>query len=201
MPGKYGRSRGKQDLIAQAEGPSGSAVGLATEAIVPTHLLDGGEVVHFAIKPSPWFVLLVSLRWVVVAAFIACIAGTDVVTAAYRPYAFKVAIALAGARLVWATLEWVSRLYVLTNRRVMSIRGVFSIEMFECALNRIQNTYLTLAAVERIVRVGTVSFQTAAAGGGTGGTGAWQIIAKPLEVHEKLRDAINRAQNRGNDGV
>jgi len=190
--------RGKKAVVAHVEGSGNQAVGLAVKEILPAHLLDGGEVVHFAIKPSAWFVLLVSLRWMAVALFLASLAGADLIAPAYRVYVLNVAILVAGTRLGWATIEWVSRLYVLTNRRVMSIRGVFKVQMFECTLERIQNTYLTLGLSERLVRVGTVTFQTAA---GEGGTGSWQSVARPLEVLEKLREAIDRAQNRGGNCV
>ena len=187
----------KRNIVAHAEGSTGTAVRLPVEAMVPSHLLDGGEVVHFAIKPSPWFVLLSSLRWVTAMVLVAGLGMTEVVTPSYRTYVLQMAILFAGARLGWAMLEWVSRLYVLTNRRVMSIRGVFRVEMFECTLDRIQNTGLTLSLSERTVRVGTIAIQTAAAGSG-GGTGFWRMVARPLEVHEKLREAIRRALNRGN---
>lgn len=187
-------------LAAHAEGPTSGAVGLHVRDMVPAHLLDGGEIVHFAIKPSPWFVLLVSLRWLAVAALLVVLAGWEWFPSGYRWYAYQLATAVAGARLAWAILEWVSRLYVLTNRRVMRIRGVFNVELFECSLGRLQNTYATFSLLERITRVGTITFQTAAAGG-PGGTASWRIVSRPLEVHEKLREAIRRDANRGNNGV
>jgi len=179
---------------AQSEESAPGAVRLTSESVVPPHLLDGGEIVHFAIKPAPWFIVLVSLRWIVAAAMIACLAWADVVAPHYRVSALQAAVLIAAARLGWAAMEWVSRLYVLTNRRVMSIRGVTKVEVFECALDRIQNTYVTLPLLERLARVGTVTFQTAAASSGVGGTGAWRIVAKPLEVHEQLLAAIHRAR-------
>jgi uncharacterized membrane protein YdbT with pleckstrin-like domain len=111
----------------------------------------------------------------------------------------RLAVVVAGARLAWAILEWVSRLYVLTNHRVMRIRGVFYVELFECALSRLQNTYATFSPLERLSRTGTITFQTAA--GGPGGTASWRIVSRPLEVHEKLREAIRREQNRGKNGL
>ena len=176
---------------AQSEETVPGAVGLTSETVVPPHLLDGGEIVHFAIKPAPWFIVLVSLRWIVAAAMIACLAWADVVAPDHRVSALQAAVLIAAARLGWAAMEWVSRLYVLTNRRVMSIRGVTKVEIFECMLDRIQNTYVTLV---RLGRVGTLTFQTAAASGGVGGTGTWRIVAKPLEVHEQLLAAIHRAR-------
>jgi uncharacterized membrane protein YdbT with pleckstrin-like domain len=180
-----------------SEGPSGGAVGLSVPLAVPTHLLDGGEVVILAIKPSAWFVLLVSLRWLVLGVIVAIVAGAEFVPVAYQWYLLQAAIWLTAARLGWATLEWVSRLYVLTDRRVMRIQGVFEADLFECALIRIQSTTATFSPGERILRVGTIRFETAGESGGA----SWRVVAKPLEVHRKLREAIRRAQNRGHNGV
>lgn len=187
-------------LAANAGGRSGGAA-LAMEQVIPAHLLDGGEIVYFAIKPSPWFVLLVSLRWVVFGLFLAALTLVEVVPLPNqaRWYLYQLGFWLAAGRLGWALLEWVSRLYVLTNRKAMRIRGVFSVEVFSCSLDRIQNTYVTMSATERLARTGTVTFQTAA--GGASGTASWRIVARPLEIHEKLREAIGRAQNRGNHAL
>lgn len=188
-------------LAAHAEGPTSGAVGLPVRDAVPAHLLNGGEIVHFAIKPSPWFVVLVSLRWLAVAIVLAVLASRDVMPYGYRWYLYQLAAAVAGARLAWAILEWVSRLYVLTNRRVMRIRGVFNVELFECQLSKLQNTFATFSLPERITRAGTITFQTAAAGGGGGGTASWRVVSRPLEIHERLREAIRRDQNRFSNSV
>ncbi len=186
---------------AQAESPGTGVIKLPVSELVPAHLLDGGEVVHFALKPSPWFVVLVSLRWLLVAIVLVLVSIQDFFPQRYCGSMCQVAAGVAGVRLAWAILEWVSRLYVLTNRRVMRIRGVFNVELFECALDRLQNTYCTFSLPERLTRVGTITLQTAAAGGGPGGTASWRIVSRPLEVHEQLRDAIRRAQNRGSNGL
>lgn len=191
----------RTDLAAHAEGPTSRAVELHVRDMLPAHLLDGGEIVHFAVKPSPWFVALVSLRWLAVALLLAILASRDLFPSGYRWYAYQFAAAIAGARLAWAILEWVSRLYVLTNRRVMRIRGVFNVELFECALSRLQNTYATFSLPERVTRTGSITFQTAAGGGGAGGTASWRIISRPLEIHEQLREAIRRDANRSNNGL
>ncbi|MBN2559805.1 MAG: PH domain-containing protein [Phycisphaerae bacterium] len=189
------------EQVHWSEGPSGGVVGLAVPEVVPAHLLDGGEVVHFAIKPSPWFVLLVSLKWVALGIALVLLAGGEFVPPSSRWYVYQVAMWLTGARLAWATLEWVSRLYVLTNRRVIRIRGVFNVDLYECALDRIQSTSATLALPERCLRVGTITFQTAGGGGGLAGAASWRIVSRPLEIHEQLREAIRRAQNRGANGL
>lgn len=188
--------RQHREAAAQAEGHGGAALGLPVREIVPAHLLDGGEVVHFAIKPSPWYVPLVSLRWMAAGILLAVLANAEFMPVSSRWYLYQTAVWLVAARLVWATLEWVSRLYVLTNRRVLRLRGVFTVDFFECSLDRIQNTGILLSLPERLVHAGTISFQTA-----SGQTASWRIVPKPLELHEQLLKAIQKAQNRGNHGA
>jgi uncharacterized membrane protein YdbT with pleckstrin-like domain len=180
-------------MVVQAEG---GAV-LASLEVVPAHLLDGGEVVHFAIKPSRWFVLLISLRWVLAGIALMVVSYSAWVPQQSHWYLYQSGWCIAALRLGWAMLEWVSRLYVLTNRRVMRLRGVFNVELFECSLGRIQNTYLTASLSERLTGTGTITVETAS----TAGSSAWLMVSRPLEVHEKLREAILRAQNRGGNGL
>ncbi len=173
---------------------SGEAKPLSAVDLLPAHLLDGGEIVLFAIKPSLWFILFASARWltclvavILLAPWLAkAMGGLD------SALVVKAAIVMAMARVGFAVMEWASRLYVLTNRRVMRVRGIFNINLFECSLLRIENTYVTLAWYERLFGLGTISFATA-------GTGpyevSWANVAHPLEVHEQVRAAIHRARN------
>ena len=111
------------------------------------------------------------------------------------PTVVQGAVALGAARVGFALLQWVARLYVLTNRRVLRLMGILNIDLFECPLTKIQNTYLTLAWYERLTGLGTIAFATA----GTGGIEAsWAYVNHPLEVHERIRSAIHRAQRPGN---
>jgi hypothetical protein len=178
-----------------AEGPSGGAVRISVAGTVPAQLLNGDELILLALKPSPWFVLLVSLRWVGLGILLVLVADRDFIPLRYQWYLRQAGVWLAAIRLAWAMLEWVSRQYVLTNRRVMRLRGVFEVDLFEASLMRIQSTVATFTLSERIFRVGTIRFETA------GGGATWQIVAKPVEVHQKLCEAIRRAQNRGSNGV
>lgn len=179
-------------VAAQSEGGT-SAMQMLSEQVVPAYMLDGGEVVILAIKPSPWMVPLISARALAFSAVMILLAETAAM-ATYQWYLYQVAVWLAAARLIWAVLQWVSRLYVLTNRRMMRFRGVFNVELFECPLVRIQNTTLTLSLWERLVRIGSIRFETAA----EGGRASWRMIARPLEVHERIREAISRARSGGN---
>ncbi len=190
-------------VVANAQGRAGGAMGLAVEQVVPAHLLGGDEEVHFAIKPSPWFAVLVSLKWVITGLILALLAASRAlpIQSSYQWYLYQIGFGIAGVRLAWGMLEWVSRLYILTNRRVMRIRGVFNVEVFECPLDRIQNTELRFSVPERLTRIGTIHFQTAGGAPGLRGGAAWRMVSRPLEVHEKLREAIHRARNRGQHGL
>ncbi len=186
---------GDRRVSAQIEGPQGGILALPVEHIVPAHLLDGGEIVILAIKPSLWFVPLTSARWILLGIVFVAAANISWVTPHVAGYLRMAGYLGVASRLGWAMLQWVSRLYVLTNRRVMRLRGVFNVELFQCELSRIQSLVLTASLPERLVRSGTIVIQTAGALGSVGGSAAWRIVARPLEVHQKLNDAIRRAGN------
>jgi uncharacterized membrane protein YdbT with pleckstrin-like domain len=189
----------KPVCTTESQGVGVEQESLATVDMVPAHLLDGDEIVIFAVKPSLWFIVFMSFRWIVAAILVICLADW---IARYLPILgtrmiVQGALALAAARMGFAMLQWVSRLYVLTNRRVMRLSGILNIDLFECPLTKIQNTYLTLAWYERLTGLGTISFATA----GTGGVEAsWTNVNNPLELHERVRSAIHRAQ-RPNNGL
>lgn len=185
-------------IVAQVEGPPvGAVIALPVEHLVPAHLLDGGEIVILAIKPSLWFVPLTSARWLILSVVLFAAANISWLSPHVAGYLRLIGYLGCAGRLGWAMLQWVSRLYVLTNRRVMRLRGVFNVELFQCELTRVQSVVLSASLPERLVRSGTILIQTAGALGSASGTAAWRIVARPLEVHQKLSEAIRRAGNRG----
>ena len=187
------------------QAPCGQTPGAGADAqpiaamndLLPANLLDGDEIVILAMKPSLWFVLFVSFRWILAMALVLFLVGKwgQQFPLLDRPMVLQGAVALAAARLGFALLQWVSRLYVLTNRRILRLMGILNIDLFECQLTRIQNTYLTMTWYERLARLGSISFATA----GTGGIEAsWWHVNHPLEVHERIRAAIHRARGPAN---
>lgn len=166
--------------------------------LVPAEILDGGEIIILALKPSLWYVAIKSARWIVGLVLTLLVlhwlgAGALPIKKAVIAQA---AVVLTGARLGLALLQWVSRLYILTNRRIIRLTGIFNVDLFECQLAKIQSTFLTMAWYERILKIGTISFATAANGIGCD----WTHVNNPLELHERVRAAIHRAQ-RPNNGI
>ena len=195
--GAGSRGRLVHPPYTEAQGAQRDAITAAD--LLPAHLLGGDEIVILAIKPSLWFVVFKSARWLVAMGVVIALAGWLGRAFPHLSAALIVqgAIVVAAVRTGFAVLQWVSRLYVLTNLRIMRLKGILNIDLFECPLTKIQNTYLTLSWYERLTGLGTISFATA----GTGGIEAsWTHVNDPLELHERVRSAIHRAQ-RPNNGI
>ncbi|NLF31955.1 MAG: PH domain-containing protein [Planctomycetes bacterium] len=161
--------------------------------VVPARLIQEGEEIVLALKPSGLFILLISAPFTIAVIVLAVGAYLiDSIGLAQLPLQSLALVCLAAIalRLVVAFLQWVSRIYVLTNRRILRVRGVLNIDVFECALHRIQHTSLVLPLSERIFAIGTLVFATA---GTALPEAAWVMIARPSEVHEIVVEYIRRA--------
>lgn len=179
---------------AGADSTTGDADSHAARAaaMLPAELLQSGEIVVLLLKPSAWFILLMSLRFLtlvfILTAFALWLDNTGVITER-RQDILSLAVLASAIRLFWQFLEWMGRTYVLTDRRVIRVAGVVRIRLFECALNKIQHTHLTFSLRERLFGLGTISFATA----GTAGLEAyWIMISKPLETHQIVVRTIDR---------
>ncbi len=160
--------------------------------MLPDDLLAADEQVIFVIKPSLWLVLFFSFRVIVIAMLIvAGVLGLSQLMAPgpYGRYIIQLCALAILMRVGFAFLQWLSRNYVLTDRRVIRIQGVFSITIFQCALSRIQNTFLDMTFYERLFGLGSISFATA----GSGSVEAtWQHIKQPLDVHRRLLEVMKK---------
>ena len=63
--------------------------------------------------------------------------------------------------LVWGLIRRISTTYTITNRRLTIRAGLLSREMHETRLERVQNVNSRQRPLERLLRVGTVDFDTA----------------------------------------
>ncbi len=155
-------------------------------------LLGDGEIVLLELKPSLWFVPLVSAP---VAGFglLLVLAGKLSWMEHHMPEAGRVLVLVGGfmiaLRIVWAILQWLARVYILTDRRVLRQKGVLNRNIFECRLDRIQNTFVEYTIVQRALGVGTIHFATA---GTRQVEAAWQHIAHTDEVHREVQRALSR---------
>ncbi|WP_428386737.1 PH domain-containing protein [Mucisphaera sp.] len=161
-------------------------------AMIPAELLQAGEIIILFLKPSLWFILLNRLS--TLAAILA------ITTAAYltnqqfnnpiRPRdLLLLAIATIGMTLFWAFFEWLSRVYILTDQRIITLSGVIRVYVFQTRLEKIQHTRLIFSLRERLFALGTLTFATS---GSAFEETAWPMVSQPLEVHQQVLHTLNR---------
>ncbi|MEQ9455661.1 MAG: PH domain-containing protein [Phycisphaeraceae bacterium] len=161
-------------------------------AVIPPELIQSGEIIILLLKPSPWFIPLSQLRHLTTLALIT--AGCWYANEAFgTPLRSRdivlLGIAAIGLTLFWAFFEWLSRIYIITDRRVITLSGVLRIVVFQAPLERIQHTTLVFSIRERLFGLGSLLFATA-------GTGfdetLWHMIPNPLEVHRQVLNILHR---------
>ena len=189
--------------------PSADPANLALPA-VPTaeRLLHDGELIILAVKPSPWSILLNSGPVLILSGLVAAAGwfGRNTLAAVLPGQAVALACAAAALlRLLVAGLQWTGRLYLLTNLRVMRIRGVLRADVVQCPLRRILAVAVAAGRTERFLGVGNLCFRTdrtsaaPPSGAAPGGLHeapdiSWTQIARPAEVQRMVEDAIGRAR-------
>jgi hypothetical protein len=185
---------------AEAHGSAGAAAVPASSRASSSlaailHLLQDGEVIQLILKPSLWFILLSTLRFA--AAVLILMISAKLLdlhlpgpNLAYQ----ELGIFVLGGRLMWAVLQWMGRWYVLTDMRIVRLAGVFSTDVFDCPLRKVARTRVLRSMRERLTRLGTIEIVP---GDESAPAGYWMTIARPLEVHEQIVAAINRAKQPG----
>jgi len=166
--------------------------------LLASHILRDGEMVLLILRPSLWFILLSSLRFVA-AALVLIFAVRFVGASSMSSHSavrslVELGVSAISARLMWATLQWMSRLYILTDLRVLSVSGVFTVDIFDCPLRKIARTRVIRSWPERLVSVGSIEIIPQ---DDSLPFGLWQTIAQPSIVHEQMVATINRAKQGG----
>ena len=92
-------------------------------------------------------------------------------------------------RLGWQALEWYSRVYILTDRRIIRRMGVLRVAVFETQLKNIQHTSVFRSVRERTLRLGSIGFATA---GSDLFEAYWVMIERPFQVHRVVVRAIEK---------
>lgn len=170
-----------------------SSTAVAEEQLsITDQILDGGEVVLLAIKPSLWFVFFDAARWMILGVTLLVVSALSSAQLAgmSRQTVGQLAGAIIIGRLGAAFLRWVSRFYILTNRRVMRVRGVFKVDILSCPLLSIRRTEVTAGPHEKVTRLGTILFASEDV---PCDDFHWFQINKVEEVHARVRRAIDRA--------
>jgi len=186
------RSSAVYSAAAASESPPRAQELPAEWSALPGGVIDGGEIVLMAIKPSMWRPLFDSMPWLITVGVFAVgilILRTPLLGMSVSMSA-QVVLAIGFLRVAFAIVRWIATWYVLTNRRIMDVRGARAPRITSFALIEIRNTYLNATAPERLVRIGTITFVSKHA---DGQPHFWESVARPEEVHAKIRRAIENA--------
>jgi len=175
--------------------PSGdSAAGRAVPpaivaGVLPPAMLHEDEIILLLVKPSLWFIVLSSLRFILITV-VAAVLAVRLLPEQTNQIAVSATLVVLG-RLVWALLVWTSHIYLLTNQRILTIKGVVNVTIYQAHLRKIQRTVLYKPLLERLFGLGTLGFATAAT---TTFDSTWIMIPRPLQTQEQIVAAVQKLQ-------
>ena len=172
--------------------PNGDPLAVRAATMLPEQLLQPGEIIVLLLKPHPLFIFLAPLQTYTMLLLVT-IVGV-LIARETQEYDAAQNIALIGgvviaARLFWQFLEWLSRVYVITDQRVVTLGGVLRVRVFEAPLTSITHSELHFSLRERVFALGTLSFYTA---GSAVAEAFWLMVANPLDVHAKVVETLKR---------
>jgi uncharacterized membrane protein YdbT with pleckstrin-like domain len=86
-----------------------------------------------------------------------------VTTSVLPPYGIGAALLLLipAARFVYQFIHWVSREYIVTNRRVIQVDGVINKNVIDSSLEKVNDVRLTQSVLGRLLNYGDVEILTA----------------------------------------
>lgn len=181
------------DAVAAEAPPLAEAAPAITTKSRPSVALRDDEIIQISIRPSPWFVLLASFWWLVGVGLLE-LGLTLLVRGQFNLQVALVSQALfavAAFRVGIATLQWAARTYILTNRRIMRIKGVFNVHVAECPLARISAVHVYATWYQHLLNIGTI--RTTPADEHLAPV-SWTHIASAGDFHDMLVRAIRKAQ-------
>ncbi len=170
--------------------PAPAATSLAT--LLTRHILRDGELVLLIAKPSPWFIVFNSLRFAAIVAIVVLASAIFDDRIHYHPVTvLEVGMVLIAGRVMWSVLQWMGRLYVLTDMRALQLTGVFNVEILDCPLRKIARTRLVRTVRERITRCGSIEIIPMDE---MYPIQFWQTLRHPRRVIDQINAAIRRSR-------
>ena len=161
-------------------------------SVLARDLVDQDEVIILLIRPSLWYVPLSSfgsLVFIALVTFALAYMSRLPWTNWNDTQVFALGVGLSALRLGWQMLEWMSRAYVLTDRRVITRGGVIRTAVVQAPLKNIQHTAVFASLRERVTSLGTIGFATA---GSDSFESLWLMVRNPHHVHKTVLEAIRR---------
>lgn len=156
--------------------------------------LSAGEQVIFQGHPSWRAILGFYIKGVLIAAVLGVIAK---LFGAGGGTVFLIVLVVIALTVLIGFVKRVSTTYTITNRRLNIKRGIFSREVQETRLERVQNVNYRQSVYQRVMQIGDVDFDTAA-------TDDYNFVfvgvADPSEVVHRV-DQATGASSAGTHGL
>lgn len=163
-----------------------------------SNLVRDDEIIILLLRPSLLFIVLVPLGSImallIVTLALALLAAKVSWIGWNEQQAYMLGFTLICLRLGWQTLEWINRVYILTDQRIITRSGVLRVSVFEAQLKRIQHTSMFMRLRERVFGLGTIGFATA---GSDMLDSFWIMLRHPFAVHRTIVETIQRYGNHG----
>ena len=179
--------------------PRGRACGRVHDASAVARLravsTDSGEQVFFHGHPSWRSILGFYIKGVVLTIIAGAIAGVVTRLAGRSVNVGIVAAVVAVALVAMVLIGLIMRIqttYTISSRRLTIRSGILTREMHEARLERVQNVNATQSLLERMLRVGTVDFDTAA---GAEYDFKFRGVADPQSIVRTVDQAIQTMQS------
>jgi len=158
-------------------------------------MLGGDEIIQLSIRPSPWCIAIHSSKLVLA---MALLAATVVIATRSSPslaafVSLLAVLVITAVGILLATLHWASQLYLLTNRRIMRFRGIFSVDIGQCELSQIAEVRRLTAWYHSLFGLGSLYMRPIA---GDRPAILWEHVARPAEIHAIVEQAVARARAR-----
>lgn len=165
-------------------------------ALLTAHVLRDGEVVLLLLKPSLWLIIFQSISAAATALLLYLIGRVfnERLPLLSHVMTLNLTIFIIGVRLMWATVVWMGRFYLLTDRRVVRVAGVFNIDIQDCALRKVDHTKLVYSIKERLCGVASIEIHPKESEDACP-VNVWRTVPRPTEVREQIEAAVRRAQN------
>jgi len=87
-------------------------------------------------------------------------------------------------------LRWISTLYVMTNERVMTKRGILGRDLDDMPLRMITNVDVNQSVGQRFLGYGTVVFSSQS---GTRDDVIWKFVPDPIRVRRMVQESMDQS--------
>jgi uncharacterized membrane protein YdbT with pleckstrin-like domain len=160
-----------------------------------------GEQVFFHGHPSWRSILGFYIKGLVLAVVVGAIAGLVTRLSSRQVQVGWVTVGVLAVFVIVLLAGFVKRVqvtYTISDQRLTIRTGIFSRNLHETRIERVQNVNATQSLLERLLRVGTVDFDTAS---GTEYDFKFRGVADPQDIVRTVDQAIHQLRGQASPAV